>query len=69
MAANSGATGSRTISSQLGQEDRTISFFGRANYSLLDKYLLTFTIRADGSSKFTKGNRWGYFPLQLLHGV
>ena len=62
MAANSGATGSRTISSQLGQEDRTISFFGRANYSLLDKYLLTFTIRADGSSKFTKGNRWGYFP-------
>ena len=62
MAANSGATGSRTISSQLGQEDRTISFFGRANYSLMDRYLLTFTIRADGSSKFTKGNRWGYFP-------
>ena len=66
MAANSGATGSRTISSQLGQEDRTISFFGRANYSLLDKYLLTFTIRADGSSKFTKGNRWGYFPAAAL---
>lgn len=28
----------------------------------MDRYLLTFTIRADGSSKFTKGNRWGYFP-------
>ena len=62
MASNSGATGSRTISSSLGQEDRTISFFGRANYNLLDRYLLTFTMRADGSSKFAKGNRWGYFP-------
>ena len=62
MAANSGATGSRTISSQLGQEDRTISFFGRANYSLMDRYLLTFTIRADGSSNFMRGHRWGYFP-------
>lgn len=62
MASNSGATGSRIISSSLGQEDRTISFFGRANYSLLDRYLLTVTMRADGSSKFIRGNRWGYFP-------
>lgn len=62
MAANSGGTGSRIISSGLSQEDRTVSFFGRANYSLMDRYLLTFTMRADGSSKFSKGNRWGYFP-------
>jgi len=38
------------------------SFLGRANLSLLDRYLLTFSFRADGSSKFAKGNRWGYFP-------
>lgn len=69
MAANSGATGSRTISSQLGQEDRTISFFGRANYSLMDRYLLTFTIRADGSSKFTKEIVGDTSLPQLLHGA
>ncbi len=42
------------------------SFFGRANISLLDRYLLTFSIRADGSSLFTKENRWGYFPAAAL---
>ena len=62
MANNSKETGAQTISSTLAQEDRTISFFGRANYTLLDRYLFTFTMRADGSSKFMKGNRWGYFP-------
>lgn len=39
-----------------------ISYFGRANYSYKDRYLLSFTMRADGSSKFAKGNNWGYFP-------
>lgn len=38
------------------------SFFGRANYSYKSKYIATFTLRADGSSKFRPGNRWGYFP-------
>lgn len=38
------------------------SFFGRVNYSLADKYLLTATLRADGSSRFAKGHKWGYFP-------
>lgn len=38
------------------------SFFGRVNYSLADKYLLTVTLRADGSSRFAKGHKWGYFP-------
>lgn len=42
--------------------DKMVSFFGRVNYDYLDRYLLTATLRADGSSKFTKGNRWGYFP-------
>lgn len=39
-----------------------ISFFGRFNYTFNDKYLFTFTIRDDGSSRFTKNNRWGIFP-------
>lgn len=38
------------------------SYFGRANIDLADKYLFTFTMRADGSSLFRKDKRWGYFP-------
>ena len=38
------------------------SFFGRLNYNYKEKYLATITVRADGSSNFSKGNRWGYFP-------
>ena len=43
-------------------DDKLLSFFGRANYNYLDRYLLSATFRADASSKFAKGNRWGYFP-------
>ena len=39
-----------------------ISFFGRMNYTLLDRYLLTVTVREDGSSRFSEDNRWGLFP-------
>ncbi len=39
-----------------------ISYFGRGNYSFLDRYMLSLTMRADASSKFAKENRWGYFP-------
>ena len=39
-----------------------VSYFGRFNYNLLDRYLLTATFRADGSSRFRKGKKWGYFP-------
>ena len=38
------------------------SFFGRVNYNYKEKYLLTLIFRADGSSNFAKGKRWGYFP-------
>ena len=38
------------------------SYFTRVNFNYLDKYLLTATMRADGSSKFGKNNRYGYFP-------
>lgn len=39
-----------------------LSFFGRVNYSFNDKYLLTATVRRDGTSRITKANRWGTFP-------
>ena len=42
------------------------SFFGRVNYSYDDRYLLTATMRADGSSKFGENNRYGYFPSFAL---
>lgn len=38
------------------------SYFGRFNYNFGERYLFTFTMRADGSSKFGPENRWGYFP-------
>lgn len=41
---------------------RSSSFFTRANYAYKGKYLATFTVRADASSKFSESNRWGYFP-------
>ena len=43
-----------------------VSFFGRLNYILADKYLLTFTLRDDGSSRFSPANRWGLFPSVAL---
>ncbi|RKD89978.1 SusC/RagA family TonB-linked outer membrane protein [Mangrovibacterium diazotrophicum] len=46
----------------IGAKDNLSSFFTRVNYSIDDKYLITATMRADGSSKFAEGNRWGYFP-------
>jgi TonB-linked SusC/RagA family outer membrane protein len=39
-----------------------LSFFGRVNYNLQDKYYLSFNVRQDGASKFSEDHRWGYFP-------
>lgn len=39
-----------------------ISYLGRVNYSYMDKYILTANFREDGSSRFAKGNKWGFFP-------
>ena len=41
---------------------RRASYFGRVGYNFLEKYMFNATLRADGSSKFARGNRWGYFP-------
>lgn len=46
----------------LNLESRGISYFARASYGLLDRYIITGTIRRDGSSNFGSGNRWGTFP-------
>ena len=43
-------------------DTHTISYFARASYNLMDRYILTGTIRRDGSSNFGMGNRWGTFP-------
>jgi iron complex outermembrane receptor protein len=47
-------------------ESYLVSFFGRLNYNFADKYLATFTLRDDGSSRFAPENRWGLFPSAAL---
>lgn len=58
--------GTSSFSSGISTPGRMLSFFGRANYSFLERYLFTFTFRADGSSRFSPDNRWGYFPAAAL---
>ncbi|MDR2804837.1 MAG: TonB-dependent receptor [Dysgonamonadaceae bacterium] len=59
---NPNAAGKDQFSYSIGTPSHTWSLFGRAFYSYLDRYLLTATLRADGSSKFAPNNRWGIFP-------
>lgn len=47
-------------------ENKLMSYFGRINYNYDSRYYITATMRADGSSKFARGNRWGYFPSGSL---
>lgn len=54
------------ILKETATENYLVSFFARLNYSLLNRYLFTATVRADGSSRFHKDNRWGYFPSFAL---
>jgi TonB-dependent starch-binding outer membrane protein SusC len=56
----------KSDSSSFITENYLVSFFGRANYTFMEKYLLTFTLRDDGSSRFAKDNRWGLFPSVAL---
>ncbi|MEN2401799.1 TonB-dependent receptor [Flavobacterium sp. MC2016-06] len=56
----------RTTQASSAVENELQSFFGRLNYGYDNKYLLTATMRADGSSKFGKNNRYGYFPSVAL---
>jgi TonB-dependent starch-binding outer membrane protein SusC len=54
--------GKTSLSSSPWGENAMNSYFGRLSYSFRDKYMATAILRADGSSIFAKGNRWGYFP-------
>ena len=47
-------------------ESRLVSGFGRLNWSLLDRYLITATVRRDGSSRFAEGNQYGTFPSAAI---
>ena len=49
-----------------GRHSSLVSYFGRLNYNLLNRYLLTATIRRDGSSRFSSDNQWGMFPSAAL---
>ena len=53
---------SKSTGGAYNSDVHTISYFARATYSLMDRYIITGTIRKDGSSNFSKGNRWGTFP-------
>ncbi|MBC6989648.1 MULTISPECIES: SusC/RagA family TonB-linked outer membrane protein [Hymenobacter] len=55
--------GANVLTPVSGKNANTLaSYFGRVNYRLFERYLFTFTMRADGSSRFGPNNKWGYFP-------
>ena len=56
------ALGNNRDVTDVGSLSKVASYFGRVNYSFQSKFLVTATLRADGSSKFSEDERWGYFP-------
>ncbi len=63
---NPGYSGTQSGVAGFAQENELQSFFGRMNYSFDGKYLLTASIRADGSTRFGENNKYGYFPSFAL---
>ena len=57
-----GLAATATASNLIDPTDNMLSFFTRANYDYKGRYYITATFRADGSSRFSKANRWGFFP-------
>lgn len=55
-------SGTTTVSGSPWDDGGLVSFFGRVNYDYAGKYMASVTMRADGSSNFARGHRWGYFP-------
>lgn len=55
-------TDTRTVGGKPEYVYRRASYFGRLGYNYQEKYMFNATLRIDGSSKFAKGHRWGYFP-------
>lgn len=58
----SAASAPASVNNYYNPDDKLLSFFGRANYDYKHRYSVGVTLRADGSSKFARGNRWGFFP-------
>lgn len=56
----------RAVENYLSADDILLSFFGRANYDYDSKYIASATFRYDGSSRFSEGNQWGFFPSAAL---
>jgi len=63
---NPGFTGTQSGTTGYAQENELQSYFGRVNYSFDNKYLLTASMRADGSTRFGDNNKYGYFPSFAL---
>lgn len=63
---NPGFTGIQSGTIGYAQENELQSYFGRLNYTFNDKYLLTASMRADGSTRFGDNNKYGYFPSFAL---
>lgn len=59
---NTSVASRMSISGAPSEDDNRMSYFGRVHYNLRETYLLNATFRADASSRFAKGHRWGYFP-------
>ncbi|MDQ6471622.1 TonB-dependent receptor [Flavobacterium sp. LHD-80] len=65
-AINPGFAGTQSGVSGYAQENELQSYFGRVNYTFNNKYLLTASMRADGSTRFGENNKYGYFPSAAL---
>jgi TonB-linked SusC/RagA family outer membrane protein len=63
---NLAAAGTPGIPGSSYSKSTLMSYLGRINYNFKNKYLATVSFRADGSSKFSEGNKWGYFPSTAL---
>ncbi len=63
---NDGDPVENSLESNSQSELRLASWFGRVNYVLLDRYMITFTARADASSRFAPETRWGFFPSAAI---
>jgi len=63
LLSTNGIPTARTVQNFLNiQDSKLISFFGRVNYNLADRYLVAFSLRRDGSSRFGSSHAWGVFP-------
>jgi TonB-linked SusC/RagA family outer membrane protein len=64
-----GITSSTSVGGEPWSEGALLSFFGRVNYDYHERYMASLIIRADGSSNFASGHRWGYFPSASIGWV